>query len=204
MKNVIRILGIVIVLLLIAQLAVMFLPYFDFTNEVKPTKKNPDPQSQFSLQEYVWIHTDKRDRSSAKFKTVDMGEDFFEDIIDNYNINENAEGLALTFVIGFVVVLLNLLNFTNSFRKFITFRTGFIKVVTHIISSFWCYIALSTYLTVPVLTVPQANEQLYMISSILIYVATGLIALHLIVDLVTSIVSGNKARAALRAARLAG
>lgn len=203
MKNVIRILGIVIVLLLIAQLAVMFLPYFDFSNEVKPTSKNPDPQKQFSLQEYVWIHTDKRDRSSAKFKTVDMG-DFFEDIIDDYNINENAEGLALTFAIGCVVVLLSLLNFTNSFRKFITFRTGFIKVVTHIISCFWCYIALDAYLTAPVLTVPQANEQLYMISSILIYVATGLIALHLIVDLTTSIISGNKARAARRAARLAG
>lgn len=203
MKNVIRILGVVIALLLIAQLAVMFLPYFDFTNEVKPTKKNPDPQTHFSLQEYVWVHTDKRDRSSANIKTVDMGESFFEDIIDDYNINDNAEGLAIIFALGCVVVLLNLLNFTNSFRKLVTFRTGFVKVVTHIISCFWCYIALSTYLTVPVLTVPQANQQLYMISTILIYVATGLVALHLIVDLATSVISSNKARAARRAARLA-
>lgn len=201
MKNVIRILGILIVLLLLAQIVVMFFPYFDFADMVKPTEKDPDPKSQFSLQEYVWVHTNNRNKRGDNIKTVDMGATFFKKIIDNYDVNANAEGLALTFAIGCIVVVLSLMNFANSFRKLITFRTGFIKVITHIISCFWCYIAISTYLTAPVLTVPQANQQLYMISLNLIYVATGLVALRLVVDLVTTIVSGNKARAARRAAR---
>ena len=187
MKNVIRILGIAIVLLLLAQIVVMFMPYFDFSDLVKPDRKGHIPESEFSLQEYCWMDTE------------DMGKDFFKDLIEDYNVNDHAVSLVLTFVIGCVVVILNVMNFANSFNKFVTFRAGFIRVLTHAISAFWCYIAINAYLTSGVLQF--GDQQLYMLSLNLIYVATGLVALRLIVDLVTSIISSNKARAARRVAR---
>lgn len=189
MKNVIRVLGIAIVLLLLLQIVVMFMPYFDFSADVKATKKDPNPKTEYTLQDYVWMETEKMDKN------------FFKKIIDDYNVNDHAEGLALTFVIGCVVVILNMMNFTNSFNKFVTFRAGMINVITHLVNCFWCYIAITAYLTSAVLTVPQANQQLYMISLNLIYVITGLTALRLIVDVASSVVASNKARAARRAAR---
>lgn len=191
MKNTIRALGIAIILVILVQIVAMFMPYFDFAGMVKPTRKDPNPKSVFTLQDYVWMEPE------------DMGKNFFKDLIEDYNVNDNAVGLALTFAIGCVVVILNAMNFTNSFNTFVTFRAGMIKVITHLASAFWCYIAIDAYLTAPVLTVPQANQQLYMLSLNLIYVATALIALRLVVDVITSIVASNKARAARRAARLA-
>lgn len=191
MKNVIRILGIAIVLVLIAQLVVMFMPFFDFTDMVKPTKKEPNPKTEYTLQDYVWMDTEKMDKQ------------FFKKLIDDYNVNDHAEGLALTFGLGCVVVILNLLNFANSFNKLVTFRAGLINVLTHAISGFWCYIAIDAYLTSAVLTLPQANQEIYMISLNLIYVATALVVLRLVVNVVSGIVASNKARAARIAARQA-
>ena len=186
MKNTIRVLGIAIILLVLVQLVAMFMPYFDFSDMVKPDRKGNIPQSQFTLQDYVWMQPE------------DMGKDFFKELIEDYNVNDHAVSLALTFVIGCVVVLLNAMNFTNSFRTFVTFRTGMIKVITHIVSAFWCYIAINAYLTSGVLQF--GDQQLYMISLCVIYVVTGLVAVRLVADVATSIVAGNKARAARRAA----
>ena len=187
MKNTIRVLGIALVLLLLAQLVVMFMPYFDFADMVKPTKRNPDPKSVFTLQDYCWMETE------------DMGKNFFKELIDDYNVNDHAVSLALTFVIGCVVVLLNLMNFAKSFNTYITFQAGFINFVTHAVSALWCYVAINAYLTSGVLQF--GDQQIYMISLTLIYVATALTALRLVVEVATAIISGNKARAARRAAR---
>ena len=189
MKNTVRVLGIVIILLVLAQIAVMFLPYFDFADMVKPTKRDPNPKSVFSLQDYCWMDTE------------DMGKNFFSELIDDYSVNDHAVSLVLTFAIGCVVVILNAMNFANSFNTFVTFRAGMIRVVTHIFSVLWCYIAINAYLTSGVLQF--GDQQLYMLSMNLILAATGIIALRLIVDLVASISSANKARAERRAARQA-
>ena len=187
MKNTLRVLGIAIILLLLAQIVVMFMPYFDFSDMVKPDRKGNIPESEFSLQEYCWMDTE------------DMGKNFFKELIEDYNVNDHAVSLVLTFVIGCVVVILNAMNFTNSFNKFVTFRAGFVRVLAHAFSAFWCYIAINAYLTSGVLQF--GDQQLYMLSLNLIFVATGLVVLRLIVDVATAIVSGNKARAARRAAR---
>lgn len=189
MKNTIRALGIVIILLLLAQITVMFLPYFDFSDMVKPDRKGNIPESEFSLQEYCWMDTE------------DMGKNFFKELIEDYNVNDHVMGLVLTFVIGCVCVILNGINFSNSFNKFVTFRAGLIKVVTHIANGLWGYIAINAYLTSGVLQF--GDQTLYMTSLILIFVTTGLIALRLVLDLTSGIIAGNKARAARRAARAA-
>ena len=189
MKNTVRVLGIVIILLLLAQIVVMFMPYFDFADMVKPTKRDPNPKSEFSLQDYCWMDTE------------DMGKNFFKELIDDYSVNDHVMGLVLTFVIGCVCVILNGMNFSNSFNKFVTFRAGLINVLTHIISGFWGYIAINAYLTSGVLQF--GNQNLYMTSLILIFVTTGVIALRFVVEVTSSIVAANKARAARRAARAA-
>ena len=191
MKNTLRVMGIAIVLVLLVQIVAMFMPYFNFADMVKPTKRNPDPKAVFTLQDYVWMETE------------DMGKNFFKELIEDYNVNDHAVGLALVFVIGCVTAVLNVMNFTNSFNTYITFRAGMMKVVAHAFSAFWCYLAIDTYLNATVLTVPQADQQMYMISLILIYVATALVAVRLVAEIAYAVVSGNKARAARRAARLA-
>ena len=198
MKNIIRFLGFAIVLLTLVQLVSMFMPYFDFSDMVKPTESKPNPETEFSLQEYIWIDTaDSRSMGG----TVDMGKQFFRKLIDDYRINDHAEPLALTFLIGCVVVFLNMLNFANSFNKLVTFRASFIKVITHIISCVWGAIAVYTYLNVAVLTVPQADSQIYMIGLYSIFAATGFIVLRLIVDIAVASVTAKKERLARRAAR---
>ena len=66
MKNTIRILGIAIILVLLAQIVMMFMPYFDFSDMVKPDRKGNIPESEFSLQEYsgwtprIWARASSR------------------------------------------------------------------------------------------------------------------------------------------------
>ena len=187
MKNTIRILGIAIILVLLAQIIVTFMPYFDFADMVKPDRKGNIPESEFSLQEYIWMDTE------------DMGKSFFKTLIEDYNVNDHAVPLVLEFVIGCVVIILNALNFSNSFHTYVTFRAGFIKVLTHLFSAFWAYLAIDAFLNVGVLQF--GDQQMYMINLILVYVTTALIALRLVVELAYSINQGNKARAARRAAR---
>lgn len=189
MKKTVRVLGIAIILLLLVQIVLMFMPYFDFTAEVKPDRKGNMPKGVFSLQDYCWIDTE------------DMGKDFFDDRIEDYNVNDHAVPLVLTFVIGCVVVILNVMNFATSFNTYITFRAGLITVLTHAISGFWCYIAINAYLTSGVLQF--GNQQLYMASLITIFVATAVIALRLVVQVVASLVKSSKARKARIAARAA-
>lgn len=189
MKNTLRVLGIAIILVLLAQIVMMFMPYFDFADMVKPDRKGNIPESEFSLQEYCWMDTE------------DMGKSFFKKLIDDYNVNDHAVPLVLTFAIGCVVIILNAMNFANSFNKFVTFRAGLIRVLAHGVSCFWSYIAIDAFLNSGVLQF--GDQQIYFISLVLIYVATALIAVRLVADLVSSIVAGNKARAARRAARAA-
>ena len=187
MKNTVRVLGIAIILLLLVQIVTMFMPYFNLPEVIKPTRKEPNPQTVFSLQDYCWIHTE------------DMGKNFFKKNIEDYNVNDHAVSLVLTFVIGCIAVILNGMKFANSFNKFVTFRAGLINVVAHVVSGFWCYVAINAYLTSGVLQF--GDQTLYMISLITIFVTTGIVALRLVVELTSSIIAGNKARAARRAAR---
>lgn len=189
MKKTVNALGIVIILLLLLQIVVMFMPYFDFTARVEPDRKGNMPKGVFSLQDYCWMDTE------------DMGKNFFKKDIENYNVNDEAVPLVLTFAIACVAVILNVMNFANSFNTYITFRAGLITVLTHIISGFWCYIAINAYLTSQVL--PLGDQQLYMVSLITIFAATALIALRLVVQVTAGIVKSNKARKARIAARQA-
>lgn len=189
MKKAVNALGIVIILLLLVQIVVMFMPYFDFTARVEPDRKGNMPKSVFSLQDYCWMDTE------------DMGKNFFKNDIKDYDVNAEAVPLVLTFVIACVSVILNVLNFANSFNTYVTFRAGLITVLTHAVSGFWCYVAINAYLTSQVL--PLGNQNLYMVSLITIFVATAFIALRLIVQTIAAIVKGNKARKARIAARQA-
>ena len=189
MKKTVNVLSIAIILLLLVQIVVMFMPYFDFADMVKPTKRDPNPKSVFTLQDYCWMDTE------------DMGKNFFKELIEDYNVNDHAVPLVLAFVIGCVAVILNAMNFANSFNTYITFRAGLITVLTHAITGFWCYVAINAYLTSGVLQF--GNQDLYMVSLIAIFAATGITALRLIVQITAAIVKSNKARKARIAARAA-
>ena len=189
MKNTIRVLGIAIILLVLVQLVAMFMPYFDFSDMVKPDRKGNIPQSVFSLQDYCWMDTE------------DMGKSFFKNLIEDYNVNDHAVPLVLTFAFACLGVIVNLLNFKNSFNTFVTFRAGLIKVIAHVLSGFWGYVAINAYLNSGVLQF--GNQTLYMASLNIIFVTTALIALRLIVEIVFGLVSSNKARKARIAAHQA-
>ena len=186
MKNVVRVMGIAIVLLLLAQIVLMFMPYFDFADMVKPTKRDPNPKAIFTLQDYCWMDTE------------DMGKNFFKELIEDYNVNDHAVPLVLTFAFACLGVIVNLINFKNSFNKFVTFRAGLMKVLAHALSIFWGYIAINAYLTSGVLKFGDQN--LYNTSLYIIYAATALIAVRLVAEVAFGLINGKKARAARKAA----
>ena len=131
-------------------------------------------------------------------ETEDMGKNFFKELIEDYNVNDHAVPLVLTFAFACLSVIVLLLNFKNSFNTYITFRAGLMKVVAHAVSCFWGYVAIDAYLNSGVLQF--GDQQLYMASLTIIFVATGLIALHLVLDVVNGLVNSKKARAARKAA----
>jgi len=168
MKKPINVLSIAIIVLLAVQIVLMFMPYFTFTP--KPSKKVPDPQPQnYSLQDYCWMDTEEM-------------EQYFEDLIEDYYVNDHAVSLVLTFVFAAVGIILNALNFKNSFNKYITFRAGMINVFTHVGSIFWVYIALTAYFTSGVLQF--GNQALYTASLVVIFVTAVLVLARLVLQLV--------------------
>ncbi len=96
MKTFAKILTVLLVVLVLGQVVMMFLPYFTFTPEV--SLSNPDPvETDYSLQEYCWTKT-------AEMKKT------FKKLIDDYNINDYAHSLVLTFLVGVASIVLNIIG----------------------------------------------------------------------------------------------
>ncbi len=134
LKKPVYILSIAMVVLMIAQLALMFLPFFTFTPA--PTRKEPNPVAQdYSLADYCW------------FESIFM-EQFFEDEIDDYDINDHVTNPVLTFALALLSILFIFFLLKNVVT--INYRSLGIIVVDilgHISSWLWAFFGIITFTT---------------------------------------------------------
>ena len=132
MKTFAKILTIALVVLVLAQVVFMFLPFFHYTPE--KTLMLPDPQpTDYSLQSYVWVKTQELEKT---FKTL----------IDDYFVNDYAHGLALTFLVGLIAIGCNVFNGN--------------MLLSQIASVLWGVLCVSTFATNPILEFGTKNTWL--------------------------------------------
>lgn len=91
MKKITNILTVVLLLLIVAQFALTFLPYFE-NMEIKKVE-----QTTFTLEEYMWVYCDEMTET-------------LEDTIDGYTVNEYCVPLIGIFLFALVALLFNIFS----------------------------------------------------------------------------------------------
>lgn len=167
MKTFAKILTIALVVLLLAQLVLMFLPYFTFT-PVK-TLSNPDPvESDYSLQEYCWTKTAELEKT-------------FKALVDDYNINDYAHSLVLTFIVGAMAVVFNLINGN--------------MLVSQGVTVLWGVLGISCFTTNGILEFGAKNLWIPTVSIIIIAVAMAVQAARLVPYVIFTIEKNKRKKA---------
>lgn len=91
MKKATNILTIVLVVLIVVQVGMMFLPYFNF----QLPKVKDETKTSYNMQEYIWIYCEEMT-------------DYLEDVIDGYKINDYAIPLVGVNLFAIVAFLFNI------------------------------------------------------------------------------------------------
>lgn len=168
MKKPANLLSIAVMVLVLLQVVLMFLPYWTLT--AAPTKKVPDPQPQnYSLQSLCWTDTE------------DMGE-IFEDTLaekdEEYVVNDNIVGLVLTFIAGCAVIVLGLLNIKNVLSGFHTASATLIRVIGYVLPFIWAYFGVDAFFNSQVLG--MGNQGIYMASVVLFFAGAAVALARLV------------------------
>lgn len=102
MKLLGKILTIALVVLVVAQLALMFLPYFRFTPAQTLDLPNP-VETDYSLQDFTWTKIQEMEKTIKDVAKNELGVKS-----KDYSINPYAHPLVLTFVTGILVLICSL------------------------------------------------------------------------------------------------
>lgn len=95
MKKGLLILTIAMIVLIIAQAVMLFIPYFELTPQ--PTRKEPNPVStKYSIQNFTWTHTEEMIETIME-KDVDDEVERVNEMVKNGTIQENLEELQQTY-----------------------------------------------------------------------------------------------------------
>lgn len=133
MKKAITIMSVVIIVLMIAQLALMFLPYFHMTFIKSVSNKNPQP-ADYSLVDLTWVHTEQ------------MCKVFKADNKD-FAVNINVVDWVLVFIFSCITVVIHFVKFANDKSKYETTSAAVCRFVTHVgpfVVAYYCYHAIAT------------------------------------------------------------
>ena len=93
MKKITNILTIVLVLLIVVQVGMMFLPYFNF----QLPKVKDESKTVYNMQEYIWVYCEEMT-------------DYLEGVIDGYKINDYAMPLVGVNLFALVAFLFNIFS----------------------------------------------------------------------------------------------
>lgn len=124
LKKPVNLLCLVAIVLILVQIAFMFLPCF--TMSPKPTRRNPNPPvTNYSLMNYCW--TDSEAMESG-----------LSEVIPNYirnnrtQINKHVTNFVLICVLSLLAFIFSLIDFKNAFETFKTLGQTVIKILSHI------------------------------------------------------------------------
>ena len=132
LKKPTNIMSFVAIVLILLEIAVMFLPCF--TMAPKATRKDPNPPaSDYSLMNYMWTDTE----------AMEAG---FEKLMKRYRVNDNVTDFVLIVLFSILAVIFVLLDVKNSFEIFNTLGQSVIKFLSHIAVLLWAGMSLYTFL----------------------------------------------------------
>ena len=125
MTKITKILSAAFMVFMLAQIALMFLPYFKFTDLL-------DEHHSVSLQGWVWIEC-----GSAAMNS------YFKQFIEGFKFNEHFGGLVLTFACGLVGFVTTLMDFVGMFTDD---TRPVASAIGQIFSALWLGLGLATFL----------------------------------------------------------
>ncbi len=176
MKKLIAILGVLLALLILAQIVSMFLPFFHLTPVKDDINKNPQP-ADYSIQEYCWTQTRVLQKIFEKQFIADYGVEYYGNA---YLIN-----LVLMFLSGVLSVAFLIINSVKNFRGGTSGQA--ITVLCYIANAAWVYYVLVNLLTNFILTL---GTYLWVLNVWFITVIPA--ALVLVVRLILNVISSIK------------
>ena len=137
MRTIVNITTILLVVLLIAQIALLFMPYFE-DRVLKKSKQNPDPQpTDFSMMDYAFFKTEELEYVfKPETKELLDGE--------KYTPNPFVMEIVWAFALGAVALVANIVS-----------KRGFFN---QIVSVLWAVMAIPGFLTGTVFTFPNTVQ----------------------------------------------
>lgn len=121
LKKPVNLLGILLVVLMLVQVVLMFLPYFELNGEV------------YSMQDFAWFKCEKINKQ-------------FNKLIDDYYINDYVMGIVLTFVFGVLGLLMTALEIRYAAEGYTTMGTITVKLLGYVFCVAWVLYGLPDFL----------------------------------------------------------
>lgn len=133
LKKPVTILSILAVLLIIAQIAVMFIPCFNMTPVATRREPNPQPK-EYSLFSYCWSECEEMSKILDKK-------------IDDYNINDYAMGIVLSNVFGLACLIFLVIEMKNTFQNYKVGGANAVKFLSNVFCIVWGVLSVHGFLT---------------------------------------------------------
>lgn len=135
MKKAVNVLSILVIVLVLAQVVCMFLPYWTLT-PVADRLLNPNPQpTDYSIQDYCWTECRTMNKIFEKmFK-------------ENYNgakyvSNDYVLGLVLTFLLGVLAIVFSVIKLVKNISKT---KAPVVNTLSHGFGLAWAGVALYNF-----------------------------------------------------------
>ncbi len=136
MTKIVHVLAALLVVLLLAQVAMMFLPSLTVTP--KESKVNPNPQpTDYTFMQYCW--TDTEDVSEG----LDL-------IIKKYNVNDYVIGLVLSMFFAALTVVFTIMETIYTITKYKTGGATTIRILSYVSGFAWAYFAVPCFFSNPI------------------------------------------------------
>lgn len=133
LKKPVTILSVLAILLIIAQIAVMFIPCFNMTPVA--TRREPNPAAKdYSLFSYCWWECEEMTKILDKK-------------IDNYNVNDYVMGMVLSNVLGLAALIFVVVELKHIFQNYKVGGAKAVKVLSNVFCLAWGAQSLYAYLT---------------------------------------------------------
>lgn len=174
LKKPVTILSVLTILLIIAQIAVMFIPCFNMTPVA--TRREPNPVAQdYSLFSYCWWDCEEMN------KVLDKK-------IDNYDVNDYAIGIVLSNALSLVSLIFLVVELKHILQNYKVGSAKTVKVLSNVFCIAWGVQSVYAYLTAGIFAYGVEGSPVQMIQ---IYIA---VAALLVVLVRAAITFANRTR----------
>ena len=136
LKNPTTVLSILAILLIIAQIAVMFIPCFNMTPVA--TRKNPNPQpKEYSLFSFCWSECEEMNKIIKKQ-------------VDDYQPNDFAMGIVLPNAFGLLTIIFMVIELKNLFQNYKVGGAKAVKILSNLCCLLWGGLSVYGFMTSPI------------------------------------------------------